>query len=120
MSRNRLAGSFASSSGVPHRRSAQTKATSLPGGDLELGDLERGALPLPLEERRRQVPVGGEPSDALVRWWHVEHDAVVRVVLDDRVEIADVDGIGAPPDQGLDLLGLDAPVGCHEVVWLRR
>ena len=90
------------------------------GRDLELGDLERGALPLPLEERRPQVPVGGEPSDTLVRRWHVEHDDVVRVILDDRVEIAGVDRIGPPPDQRLNLLRLHLPRCCHRVVSLLR
>ena len=104
MSRSRRSGSFANSSAVPHRSRAWAKATSLARRHGQLGDLERRALPLPLEERRPGLAVGVDAPDAVVRRRHVEHDDVVGVVGEHRVQVAGVHRRRPPFDQRADLL----------------
>ena len=71
----------------------------LPGGDVERDDLERCTVPLPGEEWGPGLAVGGDPAYAVFRRWHVEHDDVVAVIGENRIQVSAVHRTGPVLDE---------------------
>src|SRR4051794_5421934 len=70
-------------------------------GHVELDDVEHRAGGLPSEERRPRLAIALLAADPLVRRWNVEHDDVVSVSVEHRVEVPLVNGAGPGSDQRL-------------------
>src|SRR3954453_18787687 len=68
-------------------------------GHVELDDVEDRAGGLPSEERRPRLAIALFAADPLVRRWNVEHDDVVSVSVEHRVELPLVNGAGPGSDQ---------------------
>src|SRR4051794_29456131 len=68
-------------------------------GHVELDDVEHRAGGLPSEERRPRLAIALLAADPLVRRWNVEHDDVVSVSVEHRVELPLVNGAGPGSDQ---------------------
>src|SRR6266511_1357285 len=74
--------------------------------DIELDNLERRTLSLPLEERGPGLAVRVDAPHAVVRWRHVEHDDVIGMVGQDGLEVSGVDRPGPALDERPDLGGV--------------